>query len=130
MFDTHGTAASAVSAAISRFFRGGGKASRSNEPLDGQSVQPDPASPDAAVIWLVSSLRKTGRLDTALHMIQHACQQHPWDADLHVSRGQVLRACRRDAEALEAFETALRLRPEHAEAARNRQKLLDQLAPQ
>lgn len=117
---------SAVFGAITRFLKPIFGASSvtvcADQSLSVPAVAPSGALADEVVVRMVASLLKTGRQATALSMIERACEGNPFHAEYHNSRGLVLRACHRDAEALEAFDTALALRPDYQEAFANWQR--------
>lgn len=117
---------SAVSSAIRKFFYPF-FVSFAVEPRVVQVVPDQPAAQsgpvaDQILIRMIASLLKTGRQATALSMAERACQAQPLQPEYHNSRGLVLRACHRDAEALEAFDTALSLKPDYHEAFVNWQR--------
>ena len=119
---------SLVSSAIRMFFhpfrRPPGAATEEASALPAAVAVQPAANADETLLRVVASLLKTGRQSSALSMIERACRDRPLQPQLHNCRGLVLKACRREADALAAFDRALDLWPDYQEAFYNRQRLL------
>ncbi len=81
-------------------------------------------SPDDGELALAlgSAHALCGALDEALKAFEMACARDGRSAQAHLSRGQALRDLGREAEAREAFSTALALDPLLDEARREHQR--------
>ncbi|HEV8691218.1 MAG TPA: tetratricopeptide repeat protein, partial [Ideonella sp.] len=82
------------------------------------ALQQAPEQPEALQLMGVAQ-HLLGRHDNALQWLDRAATQQPDSADLHVNRGEVLRALARWPEAEAALRRALQLLPGNAEALNN-----------
>lgn len=81
-----------------------------------EEVARDPAS--AAFLPLADLYRREGRLDVAMRLCQRGLERHPEHVEAHVLLGRILRELGELERAIDEFDIALHLDPEHHAARR------------